>query len=140
MIESIVNAAMDGEMDAHLTQESRDSGNRCNDKMQKRVQTLAGDITVSTPRDRDSSFDLQFLKKRETMLSEGMADRIIGLYALGTSTRNVMSHHPQSDIAYCHFLYITPSLDRVVASITYIKSVTELFRNVSVGIPPVPMM
>lgn len=64
MIESIVNAAMDGEMDAHLTQESRDSGNRCNDKMQKRVQTLAGDITVSTPRDRDSSFDLQFLKKR----------------------------------------------------------------------------
>lgn len=32
------------------------------------------------------------------------------------------------------------SLYRVVASITYIRSVTELFRNVSVGIPPVPMM
>ena len=29
--------------------------------------------------------------KRETMLSEGMADRIIGLYALGTSTRDISS-------------------------------------------------
>lgn len=57
MIESIVNAALEGEMDAHLTQESRGSGNRRNGKMQKRVQTPVGDITVSTPRDRDSSFD-----------------------------------------------------------------------------------
>ena len=76
-------------MDAHLTQESRESGNRRNGKMQKQVQTPVGDITVTTPRDRDASFDPQFIKKRETMLSEGMADRIIGLYpleqALGTS-------------------------------------------------------
>ena len=39
MIESIVNTALTGEMDAHLTRESRDSGNRRNGKMQKRVQT-----------------------------------------------------------------------------------------------------
>lgn len=89
MIESIVNAALEGEMDSHLTRESRDSGNRRNGKMRKQVQTPVGDIAVSTPRDRDASFDPQFLKKRETMLSEGMADRIIGLYALGTSTRDI---------------------------------------------------
>ena len=57
--------------------------------MQKQVQTPVGDITVTTPRDRDASFEPQFIKKRETMLSEGMADRIIGLYALGTSTRDI---------------------------------------------------
>ena len=89
MIENIVNAALEGEMDAHLTQESRESGNRRNGKMQKQVQTPVGDITVTTPRDRDASFEPQFIKKRETMLSEGMADRIIGLYALGTSTRDI---------------------------------------------------
>lgn len=50
--------------------------------MPKQVQTPVGDITVATPIDRDASFDPQFIKKRETMLSEGMADRIIGLYAL----------------------------------------------------------
>ena len=89
MIENIVNAVLEGEMDAHLTQESRVSGNRRNGKMQKQVQTPVGDITVTTPRDRDASFDPQFIKKRETMLSEGMADRIIGLYALGTITRDI---------------------------------------------------
>ena len=89
MIENIVNAALEGEMDAHLTQESRESGNRRNGKMQKQVQTPVGDITVTTPRDRDASFEPQLIKKRETMLSEGMADRIIGLYALGTSTRDI---------------------------------------------------
>ena len=35
----------------HLTQESRESGNRRNGKKQKLVQTPVGDITVTTPRD-----------------------------------------------------------------------------------------
>ena len=39
MIENIVNAALEGEMDAHLTQESRVSGNRRNGQMQKQVLT-----------------------------------------------------------------------------------------------------
>ena len=47
------------------------------------------EVTVSTPRDRNSSFDPQFIKKRETILAEGVADRIIGLYAMGNSTRCV---------------------------------------------------
>ena len=48
-----------------------------------------GEVTVSTPRDRNSSFDPQFIKKRETILAEGVADRIIGLYAMGNSTREI---------------------------------------------------
>ena len=46
-------------------------------------------IVNAAPTDRDASLEPQFIKKRETMLSEGMADRIIGLYALGTSTRDI---------------------------------------------------
>lgn len=86
LLESILNAALEGEMDAHLTEEERQMGNRRNGKMQKQVQTSLGEVTVSTPRDRNSSFDPQFIKKRETILAEGVADRIIGLYALGNST------------------------------------------------------
>lgn len=89
LLESILNAALEGEMDAHLTEEERQMGNRRNGKMQKQVQTPLGDVTVSTPRDRNSSFDPQFIKKRETILAEGVADRIIGLYALGNSTREI---------------------------------------------------
>lgn len=89
LLENIINAALKGEMDAHLTEESRQAGNRRNGKMQKQVQTPVGEVTVSTPRDRDSSFDPQFIKKRETMLAEGMAEKIISMYALGTSTRAI---------------------------------------------------
>lgn len=48
-----------------------------------------GEVTVFTPRDRHSSFDPQFIKKRETILAENVADRIIGLYALGNTTRQI---------------------------------------------------
>ena len=89
MLEKILNAALEGEMDAHLSEESRAGGNRRNGKMDKQVKTPVGEVTVSTPRDRDASFDPQFIKKRETMLAEGMAERIIGMYALGTSTREI---------------------------------------------------
>ena len=40
LLESILNAALEGEMDAHLTEEERQMGNRRNGKMQKLVQTL----------------------------------------------------------------------------------------------------
>ena len=89
MLERILNAALEGEMDAHLSEDERMSGTRRNGKMQKQVQTSMGEVTVSTPRDRNSSFDPQFIKKRETILAEGVADRIIGLYALGNSTREI---------------------------------------------------
>lgn len=89
LLENIINAALEGEMDAHLTEESRQAGNRRNGKMQKQVQTPVGEVTVSTPRDRESSFAPQFIKKRETMLAEGMAEKIISMYALGTSTRAI---------------------------------------------------
>lgn len=89
LLESILNAALEGEMDVHLDAEERDLGNRCNGKMHKQVQTPLGEVTVSTPRDRNASFDPQFIKKRETILAENVADRIIGLYALGNSTRQI---------------------------------------------------
>ena len=53
LLESILNAALEGEMDAHLTEEERQTGNRRNGKMQKQVQTPLGEVTVSTPRNRN---------------------------------------------------------------------------------------
>lgn len=44
-----------------------------------------GEITINTHRDRDGTFDPQVVRKREKIL----ADRIIGLYAIGNSTREI---------------------------------------------------
>ena len=89
LLENILNAALEGEMDAHLDEDERSLGNRRNGRMSKQVQTQLGEVTVHTPRDRRSSFEPEFIKKRETILAEGVADRIIGLYALGNSTREI---------------------------------------------------
>ena len=88
MLERILNAALEGEMDAHLSIDERSKGNRRNGKLPKQVQTCYGEVTVKTPRDRDGSFEPQTVRKRETILAEGMADQIINMYAFGTSTRD----------------------------------------------------
>lgn len=89
LIQNILNAVLEGEMDAHLTEEERENGNRMNGKMQKQVRTSVGEVTVSTPRDRDGSFDPQMIRKRETVLADSMSDQIIGMYALGAGTREI---------------------------------------------------
>ena len=48
-----------------------------------------GEVPVSTPCDRNSSCDPLLIKKRETILADSVAVRIIGLYALGNSTREI---------------------------------------------------
>ena len=44
LLESILNAALEGEMDAHLTEEERQMGNRRNGKMQKQDLPLYCEI------------------------------------------------------------------------------------------------
>ena len=72
-----------------LSLDERSKSNRRNGKMPEQVQTRYGEVTVETPRDRDDSFEPQTVKKRKTILAEGMAEQIINIYALGTSTRDI---------------------------------------------------
>ncbi len=89
LLENLLNSALEGEMDSHLNDEEREMGNRRNGHMSKQVQTSLGEITINTPRDRDATFDPQIVRKREKILADSLADRIIGLYAIGTSTREI---------------------------------------------------
>ena len=117
MLERILNAALEGEMDAHLSEGSRDSGNRRNGKMSKRVQTQYGEVTVDTPRGRDGSFDPQTVRKRETILAEGMADQIIGMYAFGTSTREISRYFEREFNTRLSAETISAITDRVLPEI-----------------------
>lgn len=89
LLEKLLNAPLEGEMDAHMDSEERSLGNRRNGYTSKQVQTGMGEVTVHTPRDRDSRFEPEFIKKRERILADSVSDRIIGLYALGNSTREI---------------------------------------------------
>lgn len=91
VLQDFLNAAMEGEMDSHLEETKPSSKNRRNGKMPKTLQTEYGQVEVETPRDRDGSFDPEIVKKRQTILAEGLSDKIISLYATGQSMSDIKS-------------------------------------------------
>ncbi len=88
----MLNSILEGEIDAHLDEDERRMGNRKNGKGSKVMKTSAGNIEINTPRDRLGSFEPEIVKKRETIMAQSLEDKIIGLYSIGTSLRDISSH------------------------------------------------
>jgi putative transposase len=90
----IMEALLEAEMSEHLGYEryeakGRKSGNSRNGHSKKKLQSSAGaDVAVSVPRDRNSEFEPQIIRKYETSSSE-LEDKILGMYAKGMSTRDI---------------------------------------------------
>ena len=92
LLKQFLEAALESEMEGHLDDLERENGNKRNGKGQKTLKTPTGEVTITTPQDRQSSFDPQIVKKRETILTESLSNKIIGLYGLGMSLRDISSH------------------------------------------------
>ena len=92
LLQEMLNSILEGEMEGHLDEEERGSGNRKNGKGKKQLKTSSGNIEVTTPRDRLGSFEPEIVKKRETIMAQTLEDKIIGLYSLGTSLRDISAH------------------------------------------------
>ncbi len=48
-----------------------------------------GEVTINTPRDRDGTLDPHVVRKREKILADSLTDKIIGLYAISNSPREI---------------------------------------------------
>ncbi len=92
LLKDILEAALEGEMEGHLDEEQRASGNRKNGKTSKRLKTADGTIDLDTPRDRTASFEPQIIRKRETILAESLESKIISMYGHGMSLRDISTH------------------------------------------------
>ncbi len=92
LLKQFMESALEAEMSSHLGDLDRISGNKRNGKKTKTLKTDSGEIVISTPQDRNSSFEPQLVKKRETVLSDNFAPKIIGLYGLGMSFHNISGH------------------------------------------------
>ena len=89
LIKRLIESSLDGEMDAHL-QESRP--NRRNGHGKKKVKTSFGDVNLETPRDRDSSYAPELIPKRQRSLGPSLENKILSLYSLGMSYRDISGH------------------------------------------------
>ena len=88
-----LESALEGELTDHLGYEphepvGRKSGNARNGRNRKTVKTAEGELQIEVPRDRNSTFEPQIVRKRQRRL-EGLDDKIIALYARGLSTREI---------------------------------------------------
>jgi transposase-like protein len=92
----VVERALEAELTAHLgyaphTRNGSSPGNCRNGKGKKTVQTETAQFDIDVPRDRDSSFEPQLVKKRQRRL-DGFDDKVLALYARGLSTREIQGH------------------------------------------------
>jgi transposase-like protein len=94
LMKQFLEAALEGEMASHMTNclDNPENENRRNGKTSKLVQSPMGAFELETPRDREGSFDPQIVKKHQTVLSASLDNKILGLYGLGMSYRDITSH------------------------------------------------
>lgn len=98
LLKRLLDASLQGELEGHLLEEkAMDTRrkNRRNGVSTKKVKTLYGPIDITTPRDRNGSFEPEILPKRQTTLGDGLDHKIIGLYALGMSYTDICDHLSQ---------------------------------------------
>jgi len=92
LLKQFLEAALDAEIEEHLDESERIKGNRRNGKNNKTVKSSSGEFELDTPRDREGNFEPEIVKKRETILAESLEGRILGLYGLGMSLRDISAH------------------------------------------------
>lgn len=96
LTKAVVERALQGEMTHHLgyekhSPEGKNTGNSRNGKSSKKIRSKRGQIEIDVPRDRDSSFEPQLVKKRQTRF-DGFDDKIISMYARGMTCREIKAH------------------------------------------------
>ena len=90
LVKKILERALEAELDQHL--DESDQANRRNGRLKKRMKSGHGPFDLETPRDRNSSFEPEIVKKRQTVLGTSLENKIISLYALGMSYQDIRGH------------------------------------------------
>ncbi|SCA56128.1 transposase (fragment) [Candidatus Terasakiella magnetica] len=93
---ALLERAMNAELDEHLgyaknDPAGRNGGNSSNGHGRKTIVGEDGEMEITTPRDRDATFEPQIIKKGQRRF-EGFDDKIISMYARGMSINEIRGH------------------------------------------------
>jgi putative transposase len=117
LFKSFLEAALEAELEDYLQEHIEQAPNRRNGHGSKQLRTSEGTMELSTPRDRTGSFEPEIVKKRQTILADNLESKIIGLYGLGMSLRDIAAHIKEmydTDISHTVLSQVT---DRVIPAI-----------------------
>lgn len=90
LIKQLTEAALKAELESHL--ESSEAPNRKNGTTKKTIKSPSGSFELETPRDRSGAFEPQLIKKQQTYLTDEIERKMISLFSLGSSYRDIASH------------------------------------------------
>jgi transposase-like protein len=96
LTKNVLETALEAEMSEHLGYDKHDpvgrgSGNSRNGTRSKTVLTEIGPVEIEVPRDVDSSFEPQIVRKRQRRLN-GIDQIVLSLTAKGLTTGEVAAH------------------------------------------------
>lgn len=66
--------------------------NRRNGKIKKTVRSTSGSFELETPRDRACTFEPTIVKKYQTSVSDEIESKMLSMFGLGMSYRDISSH------------------------------------------------
>jgi len=94
LIKQLTEAALEAEVESHIANDVLSGkANRRNGFNKKTIKgTSDGTFELETPRDRNSTFEPQIVKKHQTTISDEIEEKIISMYGLGMSYRDISSH------------------------------------------------
>jgi len=113
MLKNFIEKALEAEMSSHLGEEERFKGNKRNGKSKKQLKSSYGTFELEVPTDRKSNFEPELVKKRQVILADNLSEKIIGLYGLGMSFRDISSHIKEiydTDISHSVLSQITDKI------------------------------
>ena len=91
-----IEQILEAEQDEHLGYEKYErteepKTNTRNGHAKKKVRGVNGQMELFVPRDRESTFEPQIVKKHQTDIS-AIEDKVISMYSKGMTTRDIQSH------------------------------------------------
>jgi putative transposase len=96
LTKALIERVLEGEMTHHLgyekhSKEGYNNGNARNGKTPKTLLTQEGELEVNIPRDRQSMFEPQLVKKNQRRF-DGFDNKILSMYARGMTVREIQGH------------------------------------------------
>ena len=94
LIKQLTEAALEAEIESHIANDVLNGNrNRRNGVNKKTIKgTSDGSFELETPRDRNGSFEPQIVKKHQTTISDEIEEKILSMYGLGMSYKDISSH------------------------------------------------
>ena len=93
MLKRVVEAALSGELSAHIASEKEEGvSNRRNGLQSKRIRSEIGPIEIETSRDRNGTFEPELIGKHDRQLRNGVEQHILDLYGMGMGYQDIRAH------------------------------------------------